>query len=138
MSNCSVCNDFITIADSESVTNQKFVTLMEFKKSKRSLKYFSSHVQCLLSNAEIYFKAVESNLSNLQSVREQLVNAMLKRDINVQLFPTCHNIASKLLNRFFTIRLHALSLKLLSLSSTVKPGSLMASKSAAMREAVKK
>ena len=76
---------------------------MEFKSNKKSLKYAKSPLITLLKNAEGYFKTVESQLSHQTGLKESLVNTMVTCDKTVSLFPTCHDIAKKILSRFFMI-----------------------------------
>ncbi len=134
---CDVCDTFIRIENTESANDQEFVIQMEFKSNKKSLKYAKFPLLKLLKNAEGYFKTVESQLSHQIGLKERLVNTMITCDKTVSLFPTCHDIAKKLLSRFFTIRVNSLALKLTA-QNIAQFGSSMSSKSAAMHEAVSK
>jgi hypothetical protein len=86
---------------------------MEFKANKRSLLYATAPVVQLLKNAENYFKFVKGKLTDDVCVKQHLVHNMLQYGSDtVKRFPACHNVAAKLLTKYFTTRIHALATKL--------------------------
>jgi hypothetical protein len=110
---CNVCDEFVRIAPCETANleSHKFTANMEFKANKRSLLYATAPVVQLLKNAENYFKFVKGKVTD--DVKRHLVHNMLQYGCDiVKRFPSCHNVASKLLTKYFTTRLHALATKL--------------------------
>lgn len=97
------------------------------------MSYAFSPVVQLLRNAKNYCKAVKSKLYSESNVKKQLITCMLNIDSSsVNLFPECHSEAYNVLSKYFTSRLHALSLQL---SKKPVSGRALSSKSAAMRGA---
>jgi hypothetical protein len=114
---CIACDNFLcsqpTDANATGIDTHTFTACMEFKSDKRSLSYASSPLVQLLRNAENYFKAVKSKLYTESNEKKQLVTCILNIDsCTVNLFPACHSVASNVLSKYFTSRLHALSLQL--------------------------